>query len=137
MQANAQMHLGVRTDSFGAVEIHTVVEQSQVGITVHADRDIVRWFSSEVPSLESGLKGSHLNLTGVHFDQGRSGIQTATGFSHGQPRQNFSQTQGIPTDVSTAAVSFNSDTPQESANTTTVPTDLHNAPGGTRVSILV
>jgi hypothetical protein len=91
LQMNGQMHMGVRTDAFGAVDIHTVVAQSQVGITVHADRDIARWFSSEVPGLESGLNNSHLNLTGVNFDHGRSGVQTATGFSHGQPRQNFSQ----------------------------------------------
>src|SRR5208337_5298217 len=93
-QMNAQMHVGIRTDAFGAVEIHTVVEQSQVGITVHSDRDIARWFSSEVPGLESGLNKSHLNLTGVNFDSGRSGVQTATGFQQGQPRQNFSQTPG-------------------------------------------
>jgi hypothetical protein len=91
LQMNGQMHMGVRTDAFGAVEIHTVVAQSQVGITVHADRDISRWFSSEVSGLESGLNNSHLNLTGVNFDHGRSGVQTATGFSNGQPRQNFSQ----------------------------------------------
>jgi hypothetical protein len=93
LQMNGQMHMGVRTDAFGAVDIHTVVAQSQVGITVHADRDIARWFSSEVPGLESGLNNSHLNLTGVNFDHGRSGVQTATGFSNGQPRQNFSQPQ--------------------------------------------
>jgi hypothetical protein len=97
LQMNGQMHMGVRTDAFGAVDIHTVVAQSQVGITVHADRDIARWFSSEVPGLESGLNNSHLNLTGVNFDHGRSGVQTATGFSNGQPskdqpRQNSSQT---------------------------------------------
>jgi hypothetical protein len=94
LQMNGQMHLGVRTETFGAVEIHTVVQQSQVGITVHADRDIARWFSSEVPGLESGLNQSHLNLTGVNFDHGRSGVQTATGFSQGQSRQSFSQPQG-------------------------------------------
>jgi hypothetical protein len=106
LQMNGQMHMGVRTDAFGTVEIHTVVQQSQIGITVHADRDISRWFSSEVPGLESGLNNSHLNLTGVNFDHGRSGVQTATGFSNGQPsngqhsngqtRQNSSQTPGSP-----------------------------------------
>lgn len=97
LQTNGQMHMGVHSEAFGAVEIHTVIQQSQVGITVHADRDIARWFSSEVPGLESGLNNSHLNLTGVNFDHGRSGVQTATGFSNGQPskdqpRQNSSQT---------------------------------------------
>src|SRR5208282_3359366 len=95
-QINAQMHLGLRTDAFGAVEIHTVVQQSQVGITVHADQNLTRWFSSEVASLESGLNQHHLNLTAVDFDHGRSGVQTATSFQQGQPRQNFSQAPGSP-----------------------------------------
>lgn len=90
---SAQMHVGMRTDAFGAVEIHTVVQQSQVGITVHSDRDLARWFSSEVPSLESGLNHSHLNLTAVDFGSGRSGVQTSTSFQQGQPQQSFSQRQ--------------------------------------------
>lgn len=93
-QANSQMHVGIRTDAFGAVEIHTVLEQSQVGVTVHADRDLGRWFSAEVPGLESGLNQHHLNLTAVDFDHGRSGVQAETGFQQGQPRQHFSETPG-------------------------------------------
>ena len=92
--ADGQLHVGLHTDAFGSVEIHTVVQQSQVGITVHGDRDIARWFSSEVASLESGLNKSHLNLTAVDFASGRSGAQSAGGFQQGQPRQNFARTPG-------------------------------------------
>src|ERR1700686_178216 len=91
---SAQMHLAIRTEAFGAVEIHTVVQQSQVGLTVHADRDIARWFSSEVPGLESGLNKNHLNLTAVDFDSVGSGVQTATSFQQGQPQQHFSERPG-------------------------------------------
>ncbi|MGA9355726.1 MAG: hypothetical protein WBV46_18705 [Terriglobales bacterium] len=101
-----QLHLGIHTNAFGNVEIHTIVEQSQVGIAVHGDRDLARWFSSEVGGLESGLKGQHLNLTGVDFSSNRSGVQTATSFQQGQPRQNFSQHQGSSAGtVSTPAAS--------------------------------
>jgi hypothetical protein len=131
-QVNAQMHVGVRTDAFGAVEIHTVVQQSQVGITVHADRDIARWFSSEVPGLESGLNHSHLNLTGVNFDSGRSGVQTASSFQQGQPRQHFPETPGSA--VSGPDVSADEDKPSETITVDIFPS----APGAgatTRVSI--
>lgn len=137
LQMNGQMHVGVRTDSFGAVEIHTVVQQSQVGITVHADRDISRWFSSEVPGLESGLNQSHLNLTGVHFDHGRSGVQTATGFSQGQPRQSFSQTPGSQSAGMAGAVSVEEDVSSPSALADTVPSDLPAGSGSNHVSIHV
>ena len=126
-----QMHVGIRTDAFGAVEIHTVVQQSQVGITVHGDRDLARWFSSEVPSIASGLKDQRLNLTAVDFSNRRSGVQTATSFQHGQPRQNFSQTTGSP------AAFGDQDAASESNTTELSPSDLSVRPAGTHVSIHV
>jgi len=134
--APAQMHVGIRTDAFGAVEIHTVVQQSQVGITVHSDRDIGRWFSSEVPGLTSGLSNSHLNLTGVNFDSGRSGVQTATSFQHGQPRQHSPETSGSQTTASPGA-SPEKDTASESAPIDILPSDLSAGPAQTHVSIHV
>jgi hypothetical protein len=89
-ETSSQMHVGIRTDAFGAVEIHTVVQHSQIGLTVHGERDIARWFTSEVPGLEAGLNKSHLNLTGVDF---QSASQTSAGFQQGQSRQSFSQPQ--------------------------------------------
>jgi len=130
VQMNAQMHVGIRTDAFGAVDIHTVVQQSQVGITVHADRDLAHWFSSEVPGLESGLNKSHLNLTAVDFDNGRSGVQTATSFQHGQPRQHFSETPG-----SQSPALPDQDTAPESTIVDILPSDLSVGPALTRVSI--
>jgi hypothetical protein len=131
-QMSAQMHLGIRTEAFGAVEIHTVVQQSQVGLTVHADRDIARWFSSEVPGLESGLNKNHLNLTAVDFDSGGSGVQTATSFQQGQPQQHFSERPG-----SQSAALPDGDTASESATADILPSDLSVGPEKTRVSIHV
>jgi hypothetical protein len=133
-QANAQMHVGIRTDAFGSVEIHTVVQQSQIGITVQSDRDIARWFSSEVPSLESGLNHNHLNLTTVNFDNRGSGIQTATSFQQGQPRQPFSETPGSSSAARPNTLS-EEDTALESATVDMLPADLSVGPALTRVSI--
>ena len=93
---DVQMHVGIRTTAFGAVEIHTTVVQNQVGIAIQEERGLAHWFSSEVPNLESGLKDHRLNLTAVDFGNDRSGVQTATSFQQGQPRQSFSQTTGFP-----------------------------------------
>ncbi|MFZ0481437.1 MAG: hypothetical protein WAL71_20020 [Terriglobales bacterium] len=92
--AAVQLQIGVHTSAFGNVEVHTVIEQSQVGIAIHGDRDLTRWFNSEIGGIETGLKAQHLNLTGVDFSSTRSGVQTATSFQHGQPRQNSPQTAG-------------------------------------------
>ncbi|MBZ5663513.1 MAG: hypothetical protein LAO30_02825 [Acidobacteriia bacterium] len=127
-----QIHVGIRTEAFGAVEIHTVVKQSQVGIAVHGDRDLARWFNSEVPSLESGLNQHHLNLTAVDLDNRHSGVQTATSFQQGQPRQNFSQSASSP-----AAALPEPETALEPASVSILPSDLSIRPTVTRVSILV
>jgi hypothetical protein len=134
-QTAAQMHLGMRTDAFGAVEIHTVVQQSQIGITVHSDRDISRWFSSELPGLESGLNNSHLNLTAVNFDHGRSGVQAETGFQQGQPRQQYSQTPSSPF-APPSGFSLAEPETTEFAAPDILPTDLSAGPAQIRVSIL-
>lgn len=127
----AQMHVGIRTSAFGNVEIHTVVDQSQVGVAIHGDRDLTRWFSAEVGGLEAGLKSQHLNLTGVDFSSNRSGVQTATSFQQGQPRQNFSHTPGSNTAASKSeAAAPEPETEPVSAGLTTVLPE-------TRVSILV
>jgi len=86
-----RMHLGVHTNAFGNVEIHTIIEQAQVGVAIHSDRDLARLFNAEVSGLETGLKSHHLDLAGVDFSSDRSGVQTSTGFQQGQPRQSFFQ----------------------------------------------
>jgi hypothetical protein len=129
-QANSQMHVGIRTDAFGSVEVHTVVQRSEIGITVHADRDITRWFSSEIPGLESGLNNNHLNLTGVHFESGSSGVQTGGGSHQDQPRQHFSHTSpGRPTSFTNEEVVPASTAPD------IFPGDLSVRSGLNRVSI--
>jgi hypothetical protein len=127
-----QMQVGVHTSAFGNVEVHTVIEQSQVGISIHGDRELARWFNSEVSGLETGLKNQHLNLTGVDFSSTRSGVQTATSFQHGQPRQNFSQNSG-----SYASASPADGTASEGATEPDLTTALPVRGPETRVSILV
>jgi len=127
-----QMHVGIRTSAFGSIEIHTVVEQSQVGVAIHSDRDLARWFSSEVSGLEAGLKSQHLNLTAVDFASNRSGVQTATSFQQGQPRQTFSQTPG-----SYAAALPNQAAPPEPETEPNPTATLLAQLPETRVSILV
>jgi hypothetical protein len=127
-----QMHVGIRTTAFGTVEIHTVVQQNQVGIAIHGERGLAHWFSSEVPSIESGLKDHRLNLTAVDFDNGRSGVQTATSFHQGQPRRDFSETTG-----SRATFVEDQDKAVEFETVEVLPPDLGIRPAGTRVSIHV
>lgn len=123
-----QLHVGVHTSAFGNLEIHTIVEQSQVGIAIHGDRDLARWFNSEVGGLTAELKNQHLNLTTIDF-AASSGLQTTTTFQQGESNHNFPQTSGsqVP-DLS------NEDVAAQPENG--VPSFLSAESLGTRVSIL-
>lgn len=133
--AALQMHVGIHTSAFGNVDVRTVIEQSQVGISIHGDREFTRWFSSEVGGLETGIKNQHMNLKAVEFSGDRSGVQTATGFQQGQPRQNFPQAAGSYVRASSG------DAAQEESGTETDALDalaaLAPRAQETRVSILV
>lgn len=88
-----QMRVGIRTTAFGAVEIYTSIHQNQVGLSVHGERGMEHWFSTEVQSIETGLKDHHLHLTTMEMDKGGTGLQTSTG-SQQQSQRHFSTTSG-------------------------------------------
>jgi hypothetical protein len=92
--ADLQMHLGVRTNAFGMVDIHTTLQQNQVGISIHGEQGLSRWFSAEVPGLESHLNDQRLHLASVEFNGNRSGMETTSSFHHHQPQQQFSSASG-------------------------------------------
>ena len=90
-----QMHVGIRTAAFGAVEIYTSVHQNQVGVTVQGERGMAHWFVSEVQDIASGLKDHHLHLTMTEMDRGSTGLQTSTGSQQQQnPQRNFPALRG-------------------------------------------
>ena len=78
-----QMHVALRTSAFGTVEIHTLVQQNQVGLAIHGDRGLPHWLGSEVNNLASGLKENRLNLATVELNNS-SGLHAGTGSHHDQ-----------------------------------------------------
>ena len=125
-----QMQVGIHTSAFGNVEVRTIIEHSQVGISIHGDHDVARWFSSEVGGLETGLNNQHLNLTAVDFSNTRSSIQTATSFQQGQPGQH------LPQGRSYSAPSGGSTPADEPANESEISAAIPALGPETRVSIL-
>jgi hypothetical protein len=86
-----QMRVGIRTTAFGAVEIYTSVHQNQVGLSVHGERNMEHWFSTEVQSIESGLNDHRLHLTSVELDKSSTSLPTSTGSGsqQQQPQRHF------------------------------------------------
>ncbi len=96
----SEMHVGLHTPMFGSVEVHTVVRESQVGITIGSERgELPKFLAPEMPVLASRLQQHDLHLDSVRFLN--AGATFGGGFSSGaDPRSRPSpETQPRPPQV--------------------------------------
>jgi hypothetical protein len=91
--AQSEMHIGLRTQAFGSVEVHTVVRDSQVGLSVGSERGDLRTFlATEVSGLQTTFRQQDLRFDNIRFLETSAG--TTAGFSGGadsQPRSSSQQ----------------------------------------------
>jgi hypothetical protein len=90
--AQSEMHIGLRTQAFGSVEIHTVVRDSQVGLAVGSERgDLRTLLAVEVSGLQTAFRQQNLRFDNIHFLE--TGTGTTAGFSGGADSQGRSSGQ--------------------------------------------
>jgi hypothetical protein len=90
--AQSEMHIELRTQAFGSVEVHTVVRDSQVGLTVGSERgDLRTLLANEVSSLQTALRQQDLRFDNIRFLETSSGA--TAGFSSGADSQTRSSNQ--------------------------------------------
>jgi len=98
--AQSEMHMGIQTQAFGNIEVHTVVRDSQVGLTVGSERgDLRTLLAPEVSGLQTTFRQQDLRFDNIRFLDTNSG--TTAGFSGGgdsQPRSS-SQQHSFPAEV--------------------------------------
>lgn len=88
----SEMHIGLRTQAFGSVEVHTVVRDSQVGVTVGSERgDLRTLLANEVSGLQTTFRQQELRFDNIRFLETGSG--TTAGFSGGADSQTRSSSQ--------------------------------------------
>jgi hypothetical protein len=91
--AQSEMHMGLQTQAFGSVEVHTVVRDSQVGLTVGCERgDLRTLLAPELSGLQTTFRQQDLRFDNIRFLDTNSG--TTAGFSGGadsQPRSSNQQ----------------------------------------------
>jgi hypothetical protein len=87
------MHMGLQTQAFGNVELHAVVRDSQVGLTVGSERgDLRTLLAPEVSGLQTTFRQQDLRFDNIRFLETNTG--TTAGFSGGadsQPRSSSQQ----------------------------------------------
>jgi hypothetical protein len=88
----SEMHIGLRTQAFGSVEVHTVVRDSQVGLTVGSERgDLHTLLGAEVSGLQTIFRQQDLRFDNIRFLE--TGAGTTAGFSGGADSQARSSSQ--------------------------------------------
>ncbi len=84
--AQSEMHIGLRTQAFGSVDVRTVVRDSQVGLTVGSERgDLRTLLAPEVAGLQTTFRQQDLHFDSIHYLETNSG--TTSGFSGGADSQ--------------------------------------------------
>ena len=82
----SEIHMGVQTSSFGNVEVHAVLRESQVGLAIGSEHGELRsLLATEVPHLAGRLEQHDLQLHSVHFFE--PSFSSHSGSSSGQDRR--------------------------------------------------
>ncbi len=82
----AEMHIGVRSETFGTIDLKTTVHDGSVGVSIGVERHEVRSaLVSELPGLENTLRERDLRLGEVRFHD--TGSTLASDYGSGQQRQ--------------------------------------------------
>jgi len=109
----SDMHIGLRTQAFGTVNVHTALRDAQVGLALSSERgDLRGFFSSEMPALQSVLRQHDLHFENIRFvQQGSPAFSADTNsesrsFSQRQPSmpgfspEDATEEDGPPEDIS-------------------------------------
>jgi hypothetical protein len=103
----AEMHIGLRTQAFGAVDVHTGLHDAQVALAVNSERgDLHSFLSPEMPALQNTLRQQDLYFESVRFTQQAAASSTFSGDgssqsnSFGQQRPPSNGSQPVPPQVS-------------------------------------
>jgi hypothetical protein len=80
----SEMHIGLQTQAFGSVKVHTIVHESQVGLTVGSERgDLHNLMAPEMSGLHSAFRLQNLRFDGIRFlDAGGSSAGEFSGNQH-------------------------------------------------------
>lgn len=102
--SQSEMHVGLQTQVFGNVEVHTVVRENQVGLAVGAEKgDLKMFLSPEVVGLQTTLHHQDLRFDNIRFLGEGSG--TTAGFSSGSNSQSrFSDQRTVTTQQFSASL---------------------------------
>ena len=90
----SEMRLGLNSNNFGSIELHTSVNQDRVGASIATSHEELRAaMMAEMPSLERAIAQHQLRLDGLHMDSGLAAQTGNSGAFSGNPSASRSWAQ--------------------------------------------
>jgi hypothetical protein len=90
-----EVRIGIRTPAFGGIEVHTVVRESQVGLSLGSEQGDLRSFlAPEIPALQASLHQHDLSFAQIKFLNQSPNL--SGGFQDGSGSQSGSYQQEQP-----------------------------------------
>ena len=103
-----EMHIDLRTQAFGSVELHTLIRDNQVGVAVGNERgDLRAWLGAEIPNLQNSFRQQDLHFSDIRFLGQSAGSGLGSGLSGGadsRPQSYHSRATGTSESQEPAAV---------------------------------
>ena len=113
----SEMHIGLQTATFGNVEVHTVIRDTHVGLSIASEKgDLKALVAPEMSSLESSFRQHDLRLDSLQFHNQQTGYGAGPGSGNGQDPRSFRSARSF--DVSQGALE---NVPEMSSEPITLP----------------
>jgi hypothetical protein len=116
----SEMHIGLRTQAFGSVEVHAGLRDTQLGLSVNSEKGDLRGFlQSDVPALQNALQQHDLRFENIHFLQADTGHSSGSSSHSDSHRHSFTPSGALPSPLPVASA-----TEEESGEITSEATRL-------------
>ena len=94
----SEMHIGLRTQAFGSVEVHTALRETQLGLSVSSERGDLRSFlQADGPTLQTVLQQHDLRFGSIRFLQTETGHNSGASSNPDSQRHSFTPGGTSPT----------------------------------------
>ena len=114
----AEMHIGVRSETLGTIDVKTTVHDGSVGVSIGVERHEVRSaLVSELPGLENTLRERDLRLGEVKFHDMGSTLASEYGNGQQHQSQEFSRPPASAFYRAAKSISESSELPVEMVTT--------------------
>jgi hypothetical protein len=92
----SEMHVGLRTESFGNIQVHTTIADKQVDVALGSERgDLKGLMNSELPALQSALHDHDFRLQQLRTIVPSQWVQSGA-FADSRGQHHGSHQQGVP-----------------------------------------